>query len=105
MRASVPKTFVKPFAEDPVFCSERFRSRDGENPSLQAAAVLRARQLEASAKRRVAVRRRLELALLKVQRGKPPHVGALERDGDCVIKNRERTISVSNEAIHLGKQR
>src|SRR5687767_5220837 len=104
MRASVPKTFVKPFAEDPVFCSERFRSRDGENPSLQAPAVLRARQLEASAKRRVALRRRLELALLEVQRGKPPHIGALEGDGDCGIKNRGRTIAVSKEAMHFGKQ-
>ena len=104
MRASVPKTFAKAFA--------RLRSAESWETAalsidraIDEASIRRSRlrlfcragQLEAPAKCRVAFRLRLELTFLKVQRGKPPRVGALERDGDCRIQNRGRHDSCFRE--------
>src|SRR5258707_1212946 len=53
--------------------------RRSENPLLQTPAVLRARQHEAASKRRLALWCRLQVALLEIERRKPPHVASLER--------------------------
>ena len=62
-------------------------------------------QREPAPKRRFALGRRLELALLEIQRRKPPHVASLERHGDGRIQNRRRAIPISQPAVGLGEQR
>src|SRR5207253_7812676 len=76
-----------------------------ENPLLQTAAVLCAAEHERAPKRRIALWCRFELALLEIQRWKPPHIAALERHRDRRIQNRRRTTTIPRAAVHLGKQR
>ena len=58
---------------------KRSRKRSAENPLFQAAVALKARQFECPPKGRLARGHRLELALLEIQRRKPPPVSSLER--------------------------
>ena len=79
MSPGVPKTFAKAFRRNGD--SRRFReaapfsnrggNRRRENPLLQAPTVLRAGQQEPAPERRFALCRRLELALLEIERRKP----------------------------------
>ena len=112
MRPSVPKTFAKAFRRN---CDSGFGDRAVSQIELaiDEARIRRSRprlfcvraSASAAPKRRLALRRRLELALLEIQRGKPPHVAALERHGDCRIQNRRRAIPIPKAAVRLGEQR
>src|SRR6266550_3659043 len=114
MRPGVSGTFAKAFywklrlwggSRETDRRSDRSCDRGSDNPPLETPAVLRAGQLEPAAKRQLALWRRLQLALMDIQRREPPDVTSFERHGDCRIQNGRRTVPIPGEAIYLGEQR
>ena len=113
MRPALPEAFAKSFCRGRRFpwSGRRHRFPDGassrrcENPTLKGAALLDAGQRKRTPERRLANRGWLELALLEIERGKPPRVAAVERHGRCRVRDRRRPSTIPKAVVPVREQR
>src|SRR5688572_22685419 len=109
--ATVPEAFVKafqvfgPFSE--VICdrsaSGRCRQR-GRESLRQAHAALSVRDLQAPAKRAIALGRRAQFTFLQKQRRQPPCISSRECHLNSRIDNRGRAVGLSGKAVRVSEQ-